>query len=101
VSDHTPGPFGFAYRAPLRVRVRLAWGLLRGDPTAYRIGVHGTGIYLPELGSVVGCEVRPSGFAKAEGFVIEDNVIDDNSHWGIRHESFGERHYYGDDGGEP
>ena len=54
--------YGFAYRAPLRVRLRLAWRLVRGEPVAYRIGCHGTGFYVPELGSVVGCDVRPDGY---------------------------------------
>jgi hypothetical protein len=55
--------FGFAYRAPLRQRLRMAWQLVRGRSVAYRIGVHGTGIYVPESpGAVVGCEIRPEGF---------------------------------------
>jgi len=59
-----PEEFGFAYRAPLRERLRMAWRLVRGESIAYRIGCHGTGIYLPEGGSVVGCEVRPEGFTR-------------------------------------
>ena len=54
--------YGLNYKAPLLERVRLAWRLVRGQPVAYHIGCHGTGIYIPVPGSVVGCEVRPEGF---------------------------------------
>lgn len=59
--------YGFAYEAPLRVRLRLAWRLVKGESVAYRVGVHGTGIYVPTgPGAVVGCEIRPEGFAARE-----------------------------------
>jgi hypothetical protein len=54
--------YGFAYKASLRERLRMAWRLVKGESVAYRIGCHGTGIYVPRLGAVVGCEVRPEGF---------------------------------------
>jgi len=58
--------YGFDYEAPLLQRLRMAWRLVRGESIAYRIGCHGTGIYVPSLGAVVGCEVRPEGFGEKE-----------------------------------
>ena len=54
--------YGFAYKAPLRERLHMAWLLVKGESVAYHIGCHGSYIYAERLGAIVGCEVRPDGF---------------------------------------